>query len=84
MGQLDCISMSPASTSPISPPSINLIAFNVLTALNPETKDIQIVMISMINHSCSLELSTKFEPKSLISKRFCGRYVFSLNTCIFF
>ncbi|KAL7074118.1 hypothetical protein ACQ4LE_006699 [Meloidogyne hapla] len=71
MDQMDYISMSSASSTPIPPPSITLVALNILTALNPETKDIQIVMISLIHHSCNLEMSTNFEPKSLITKRFC-------------
>uniref|UniRef100_A0A914NNZ3 DNA-directed DNA polymerase family B exonuclease domain-containing protein n=1 Tax=Meloidogyne incognita TaxID=6306 RepID=A0A914NNZ3_MELIC len=71
MDQMDYISMSSTLPTPLPPPSITLVALNILTALNPKTKDIQIVMISLIHHSCNLEMSTNFDPKSLITKRFC-------------
>ncbi|CAK5059389.1 unnamed protein product [Meloidogyne enterolobii] len=71
MDQMDYISMSSTLPTPLPPPSITLVVLNILTALNPKTKDTQIVMISLIHHSCNLEMSTNFDPKSLITKRFC-------------
>ncbi|CAK5056119.1 unnamed protein product [Meloidogyne enterolobii] len=55
MDQMDYISMSSTLPTPLPPPSITLV----------------IVMISLIHHSCNLEMSTNFDPKSLITKRFC-------------
>lgn len=42
MDQMDYISMSSTLPTPLPPPSISLVALNILTALNPKTKDIQV------------------------------------------
>uniref|UniRef100_A0A183CEG6 DNA polymerase n=1 Tax=Globodera pallida TaxID=36090 RepID=A0A183CEG6_GLOPA len=69
MDRMKSISMALNCAEPIPP--ISMISMNVLTALNPETKESQIVMVSLIEHSCNLEKCTNFDAKLMLSRRYC-------------
>ncbi|KAL3104154.1 hypothetical protein niasHS_002181 [Heterodera schachtii] len=69
MSEMKSISMALNCADPLPP--ISIISVNVLTALNPDTKESQVVMVSLIEHNCNLEKSTNFDAKMMLNKRFC-------------